>query len=652
MSSPTSPLSPLSPTDGIYKALQAYTPQHEGEIGLSAGDILISVKDLGNGWSLAKNVTRDTLGIFPSKVIAALSDLPLHEAPTNLAGKQQEPQKKVPPITKPRNKHRGGADTSPQHKQANLAGSSEQLDPSRSPLAGINVTRGGHPGTRQVYHSPPAHHHQPASHLPEQLDDSPTDSTTSSDKTESLQRGPLQQMSGEPLPPPQSPASGESDPEADITPDDVEYSSLPTPKRGKLVAQSNKKPQLAVRPNKGANVSSPKVGRAMPTPHPQQGTASQHGQGAAIEMGPTRHRVPPPPPVRISSAGMQRRVNVPPHQLPVQPTAHPADCTPVVMDDDSTPEPRFVPVTMYQDSAANNLELPPMQDRSTSPMTVSATAMAVPIQPTEIYLNTEQENIVNESINCHSPASLKQHKVDGEKVYYQDYRTLECPMDVIETQQPPQQPHQPTGARYKPILRNRHQRVADSKGQHIVYKEPREKPRSSRLILAVMAALVFGLVIFLWMHYYLGYAFMIAVVFCSTLAFVLAVAFALSRLCCCTAAILLPSICTTRGRLGFLIIVTGFLLNGPITNVYRNMEEVSTSMSCSAEQAYNQSKLLLRPFDGMMEQLNSTIFRLEAAAHDVNVGLRPLQKGLNRVEVDMANGREQLLATGRVSTIY
>lgn len=64
--------------------------------------------------------------------------------------------------------------------------------------------------------------------------------------------------------------------------------------------------------------------------------------------------------------------------------------------------------------------------------------------------------------------------------------------------------------------------------------------------------------------------------------------------CRCVGALLLPSVCTTRGRIAFLVIITGFLLDGPVTNVYTNMAEVSRSMSCSAEQSYNQSMLLLQ----------------------------------------------------------
>ena len=49
------------------------------------------------------------------------------------------------------------------------------------------------------------------------------------------------------------------------------------------------------------------------------------------------------------------------------------------------------------------------------------------------------------------------------------------------------------------------------------------------------------------------------------------------------ALLMVPTLCTQRGRAAFLAIVVALLLSGPINNIFINANEVSNSMSCSAE---------------------------------------------------------------------
>ena len=144
---------------------------------------------------------------------------------------------------------------------------------------------------------------------------------------------------------------------------------------------------------------------------------------------------------------------------------------------------------------------------------------------------------------------------------------------------------------------------------------------------------------------------MITTFVCVSATVLLILFFSTSRLCRCVGGLVLPSVCTTRGRLAFLIIITGFLLDGPITNIYVNIEEVSRSMSCSAEQNYNQSMLLLKPFDTMMQNLNHTVSRLQMAAMDVSIGMAPLRDGLHQLEFGIYEGHSELLGTYVVSHV-
>ena len=151
------------------------------------------------------------------------------------------------------------------------------------------------------------------------------------------------------------------------------------------------------------------------------------------------------------------------------------------------------------------------------------------------------------------------------------------------------------------------------------------------------------------MCYHLDYSLVTSAVCGLVSAVLLLVLFAVSRLCRCLAALLLPSLCTARGRIAALLVITGILVGGPVRNVYLNAHEMSRSMACSAEQAYNQSMTLLEPFDYMMTQLDVTVQRLQDAAYDVSVGLEPLDRGLSRTESDLQKGRIQIEGTEDVS---
>jgi len=173
--------------------------------------------------------------------------------------------------------------------------------------------------------------------------------------------------------------------------------------------------------------------------------------------------------------------------------------------------------------------------------------------------------------------------------------------------------------------------------------------RSCRLVMSVVVGHLIGVAVFLWMFFHLGYGPMTAVVASSTVAVVTCVLLALSRVCRSTAALTVPSLCTANGRVAFVVVAAGFLLAGPVTNVYVNMEEISRAMGCSAEQAYNQTMFLLQPFDAMMVQLNWTIGGLQQAARNISRGLKPLEDGLDLVEMDLYNGKLQLYGTRKVS---
>lgn len=175
-----------------------------------------------------------------------------------------------------------------------------------------------------------------------------------------------------------------------------------------------------------------------------------------------------------------------------------------------------------------------------------------------------------------------------------------------------------------------------------------------RFIVSILFGQMTGCVVFLWMNYQLDYGFLSASILGAGLAVTLTLFLTFSRTCRCLTALLLPTVCTRNGRLAYLIVISGLLVGrtGPLGNVFLNVEEVSRSMSCSAEQSLNQVMLFLRPFDSMMLHLNGTIGRLQDAALNVTRSLRPFHDGLSQVEMDVHNGRLQLLGTRKVSLTF
>jgi E3 ubiquitin-protein ligase DCST1 len=165
---------------------------------------------------------------------------------------------------------------------------------------------------------------------------------------------------------------------------------------------------------------------------------------------------------------------------------------------------------------------------------------------------------------------------------------------------------------------------------------------------SVAVGLVSGALTYSIMTYDLGYGLLPAAV-CAAIVIILISAFLVaSRLFRCVVTLVMPSLSTACGRAAICLIVAHLVLGGPVHNVARNAGEAVRSLTCSAELALNRTAGLLRPFDAMMRELDKTVARLEGAAADVSRGLRPLDEGLDAVEMDVYNARTQLLGTRRV----
>lgn len=536
-------------SDVTYRATNSYLPLHDGEIELVSGDVITNVKDLCNGWTLGRNATRDSVGIFPTDFIIPQVDL-------------------IPPPEEKVSLSRRSSRKSLDRQSALI----EELEQIHKDLTAANNQQRLNRENTEKKKSP-----EGTQHMYEKITRKPQKPTI-------VKKGPDLADTG------------------DESAEEYLTGSLPSPgRKGHL----SHKPRMFVRPNPSKNIfvnpqetqTKQVVGRESPT-----------CQVSGSNTPPMVQRIGGTPTHIV-------RHGTPPMQLAVAPD--------VTNTDRADPH-----LAGPSRTVQGPLEAPTPTENN--PMTTSIES-------------TERDNIVNESANGSPrvpPLNKHQKFNDLKRAYYQDYRTLECP-SLAES--PPQ------ALKFKPILKSKN--GGHSRANEIHYREEPEEQRSMRLVISFLAGILIGCILFMWLYFALGYSIMIAMFICVGATVFIILLFATSRLCRCVGALLVPSLCTTRGRISFLIIITGFLLDGPITNIYWNIQEVSRSMSCSAEQSYNQSMLLLQPFDTMMQNLNHTVTRLQSAALDVNVGMAPLHNGLQKLELGYYEGKTELFGTYVVSQV-
>ncbi|CAD5124945.1 DgyrCDS13189 [Dimorphilus gyrociliatus] len=157
-------------------------------------------------------------------------------------------------------------------------------------------------------------------------------------------------------------------------------------------------------------------------------------------------------------------------------------------------------------------------------------------------------------------------------------------------------------------------------------------PIARTVVCSLLSALFVSTLLLLCMFGWYDYSLRVAVTVSAMVLLFLSISLCISRMVRCALALILPSIITTRGRLGCLILLSSLLLKGPADNIFQNVEEVCRSLSCSTEQSHNQTAILLQPFDAMMQQLNHTTRKLQYAALNVSNRFRPLNRSL--IEAD------------------
>lgn len=595
VSAPTTPLSPVTPAPPgtFHQAVLNYEPQLDGEISLRVGDVLASVRDLGNGWSLGRNVSRaNAVGIFPTGCIRYAS---LHPTPAAETGR------------------RCGIHQSDGSENRRAS----------SPTAATEV------GDRRGWS------YFGRSTRKERQASNPVDNEFSSSEIRYYAPGTESAINGT------TPMSDEEDPGDNlITPQGFlkecssypEYGGLPLPpagpkanyvqasqKRGRWI----KKPRMIVKPNLEKNLAC-RERELSAAPMVAKSTVEDNILERLREEDSTtecscRESLISPAGMTIPCPGatlvlppLKSRIATPPTELSLPPQTKPSS---LLFDNEATlgsPSLGFI---------------------------IRASRGIPTRTPEEVC---EDERYINaEGVTSQTKMTA------GERMDTKNIGHFKCPHTYTERKSFPGHG----------VADANDEKTGRFQQMDRIYREPAYNSGSQaenkcyRLAASVTVGQAIGIVLFLWMFYHLDYCFLVSASISGTVALLLSVFLALSRVCRCLSSILLPSLCTARGRLSFIIVISGLLLSGPVSNVYVSVHEISRSMGCSAEQSYNQMMLFLKPFDSMMAQLNGTIGRLQEAAVNVSRGLRPLDDGLSSVELDIHNGRLQLFGTRKVRHI-
>ena len=581
----------------LYQAVSDHTPRHGGELSLTAGDIITSVRQLGNGWALGRNESAPdrAAGIFPVACVVAVTTSP----PPAAADKFFECR-------------RCGGSLPVSRTQP--ASAERACIPAQKRLSGGHWCQ--HSGLQAAdLAAPPARVNNradieliPQSSL---TDTPPPAGATPRTVTAAQPPGDGDEMTAT--------TRGVLFPGGDElmdSPSTVPRRQAPLPPKPQLVVKPTRDADQYATPSKSAGRNADLTAATDPVSRSSVATAaaSRQQDGADMEDDDDQRWC------GTRRAGRQRRSRGPPPPPPARALS--------TFVGQSDPTLRH---TVVSTSSAHSVG-----DVTDSHCACCIDSLAAGRRHAAALRTRRPHSGIPSSMNNRSSSPA--------------YRDLSFGVPV-----------QPGALRTgRPVLKARTARVAAGNmftrpGRRHSLSSSSSSSRlsvwsaSCRLIASMCTGLLLGILTFAVLFYDQSCHVYWSLVAGFAVAVISALVLGVSRFCRCAAALLAPSVCTTRGRLALCLVTLSVLLGGPVLNVYSNCGEAVRSLTCSAELALNRTASLLRPFDAMMNHLDRTVSRLEGAAADVAHGLKPLDEGLDEVEKDVENARTQLLGTRRVS---
>ena len=132
--------------------------------------------------------------------------------------------------------------------------------------------------------------------------------------------------------------------------------------------------------------------------------------------------------------------------------------------------------------------------------------------------------------------------------------------------------------------------------------------------------------------------------------------FIFSKLIRCVILIMVPTLCTGRGRVIILSVITGIMIGGPVINIARNTTEISSSMACTGDLVKNQTKALLKqlvePLKEMGRKLQHYMQELRLSIKGLNIALAPIRDAISKFNNTVQKSLEELAKIPKVKSSH
>lgn len=176
-------------------------------------------------------------------------------------------------------------------------------------------------------------------------------------------------------------------------------------------------------------------------------------------------------------------------------------------------------------------------------------------------------------------------------------------------------------------------------GTHMLFHTGRDENPKIKAVFGTLSGLLTGVIFQLILRWTFGYTYLQAGIITVVYTVIACIGLALSSLCRCIMAVLVPNFFTGKGRAILLSIIFGVMLSGPIANITNNFKESGNSLSCSIDLIKDQLRVLQRKLDKpakdmvlfvnkQKEVLDKTVFATHRSIADAKDTLGEIQQTL------------------------
>ncbi|XP_052257172.1 E3 ubiquitin-protein ligase DCST1-like isoform X1 [Dreissena polymorpha] len=132
---------------------------------------------------------------------------------------------------------------------------------------------------------------------------------------------------------------------------------------------------------------------------------------------------------------------------------------------------------------------------------------------------------------------------------------------------------------------------------HMLFHTGRDENPKIKAAFGILSGLLTGLIFLVILRFTFDYTYLQAGIITVVYTVIVCIGLALSSLCRCIMAILVPNFFTGKGRAILLSIIFGVMLSGPIANISHNFKESGNSLACSVDLIKDQLLVLQRKLD-------------------------------------------------------